>query len=145
MNRLSRVIVLVLVVFCGTFVGCSGSSKPEFTDVKGTVTYKGKKVTHGMVVFKAVDGDQRGVGPISSNGTFSLKSPVGPVVAAVVTRPATNQDFNNPNRPAVKEVTLPPGVNLASLPPKRFESFNTSQLNFDINTENRQPINIALK
>ncbi len=137
-----RIVTPVLFGLCGAFVGC-GSSKTEFTEVKGTVTYKGQKLTHGMVVFKSKDGNQRGVSPISAQGTFSIKSPVGPVVAAVVTSPDSDKDLKDENRPAVKDVVVPRGINVANLPPTKYESFNTSQLSYDIQPGN-QPINITL-
>ena len=98
----------------------------KLADVKGKVTYNGKAVPGGMVVFQAADGF-RGVGPIMQDGSYSLKSPLGQVKAVVVTRPPSAESLKNPEkRPPVREVHMPAGVDPRSLPPQKYERFETS-------------------
>src|SRR5262249_23989313 len=112
--------------------GCGPNPGPELVDVQGKVTYKGKAVPGGEGVFQIADGNNRGVGRINADGSYKMKSPLGKVRAAVVTRPATQDRSGDANRPAVRDVVLPRGVNPAQLPPPRYESFNTSGLSYEV-------------
>src|SRR5262245_18078099 len=100
MTLFRRIPSAALLILAVGLVGCV-SSQPKLAEVKGRVTYKGKAVPCGMVVFQEENGNQRGVGPIDSSGNYSLKAPLGKVKAAVVTRPATSDSVKDPNRPAV--------------------------------------------
>ena len=112
-------------------------------DIKGKVTYKGKPLPGGTVVFQTADGKQRGVGPIMSDGSYSMKSPFGEVQAAVVTRTPTSEDMKGDKRPAVREVHMPANVPPSALPPRKYERFDTSGLTFEVK-ESGQTINIPL-
>jgi hypothetical protein len=85
-----------------------------------------------MVVFQIADGRNRGVGFINPDGSYKMKSPLGKVQVAVVTRPAAADGSGDAHRPAVRDVVLPRGVNPARLPPPKYESFNTSGLSFEV-------------
>jgi hypothetical protein len=115
-------------------VGCSGEyPTPEMAEVKGKITYKGKPLPGGTVVFQTTDGKNRGVAPIMANGTYSMKSPLGEVKAAVVTRnPSAESMSNREKRPAVREVHMPTNVDPKSLPPEKYERFETSGLSYTI-------------
>src|SRR5689334_21174829 len=97
--------------------GCGSVPGPKLGDVQGKVTYKGKAVPGGMVVFQVADGKNRGVGLIYPEGSYKMKSPLGKVQAAVVTRPASPNSSGDANRPAVRDVVLPRGVSPERLPP----------------------------
>jgi len=84
------------------------------------------------VVFQTPDGQQRGVGPIGPDGTYTLKSPIGTVHAAVVTRPVSRDQPGGSNRPAIREVAMPAGVNPNLLPPAKYESFDSSELRYEV-------------
>lgn len=117
-------------------LGC-GETAPTLVDVSGKVTYKGKPVPCGMVVFLASDGKSRGVGPIGTNGQYSLKSPMGNMKVAVVTRPADPNSVNDPDRPAVRDVVIPAGVDVRTLPPEKYQSFNKSGLTAEVKSSSQ--------
>lgn len=142
MSGYAKIVVFGFLVVCVSVVGCGGE-KQEFAEVKGKVQYKGEPLPFGMVVFQSVDGNKRGVGPIGRDGTFTLKSPIGKVKAAVVTRPADPNSVNDPNRAAVRDVVIPKGFNTKNLPPQKYESFNTSSLEYDVKGD--QTVNIDLE
>lgn len=124
-------------------LGCGEDAPPELAEVTGKVTYKGKPVPGGMIVFLSEDG-KRFVSPIKRDGSFSLKSPLGPVKAAVVTRQPSGDGMNDNERPAVREVPpLPPGTDPKSLPPKNYERFETSGLSYEV-TQSGQTIDVTL-
>ena len=75
-SQFSLLTALGLIV---SFVGCSGSdaNMPQLVKVHGTVSYKGKPLEGGHIVFtpatgKGGDSGQVATGEISSNGTYEL-------------------------------------------------------------------------
>ena len=133
MNRFHRYLPLPCFAFL-LVIGCSSEyPTPEMAEVKGKITYKGKPLPGGTVVFQTPDGKNRGVAPIMANGTYSMKSPLGEVKAAVVTRPPSAESMKNvEKRPAVREVHMPSNVDPKSLPPEKYERFETSGLTYTI-------------
>ena len=115
-------------------LGCSSESPtPEMAEVSGKITYKNKPLPGGTVVFQTTDGKNRGVAPIMADGTYKMKSPLGEVQAAVVTRPPSAESMSNlEKRPAVREVHMPSNVDPKTLPPTKYERFETSGLSFTI-------------
>ena len=86
MKRFSHAIVTFLSVpFFVAFVGCGGD--PRGT-VSGTVTYKGKALPGGTVVFITEDNAKQDRVPIKSDGTYSSANvPLGNVRVAVEPAP----------------------------------------------------------
>ncbi len=69
---LRRFAVAVLVV---AVAGCGGSDdKMETSSVTGTVTYEGKPVTTGTVMFTPVGGGPPATGQIQEDGTYELRT-----------------------------------------------------------------------
>ncbi len=62
-----------LVFLASTLVGCS-SGGLELAAVQGKVTYQGKPVTHGQVVFTPQDGTRgpQAIGQIQADGSFHM-------------------------------------------------------------------------
>src|SRR6516225_2815866 len=92
-----------------SLTGCGSDPGPKLGEVHGKVTYQGKAVPGGMVVFQIADGRNRGVGFINPDGSYKMKSPLGKVQVAVVTRPAAADGSGDAHRPAVRDVVLPRG------------------------------------
>ncbi len=55
----------------GLLIGCGGSDHDETAIVTGKVTYQGKPVTKGRIVFYPTNG-RPAIGAIQSDGTYSL-------------------------------------------------------------------------
>ena len=136
-----RFLLLSGLLFTTLTLGCGGDDQVQKAEVNGTVTYKSRPLPGGMVVFKT-EGGQRAVAAIQSNGTYSLKSPLGKVQVAVVTRPPKREEFNGPNVPPVREVHNPPPASMQ--PPVKYGRFATSGLSFEV-TQDGQKIDIPLK
>jgi hypothetical protein len=65
--------------------GCA----PRVGTVTGTVTFDGEKLQAGTVIFQGGGGSVIKTSPIAEDGTYKIEDfPVGPVLIAVVTRPA---------------------------------------------------------
>jgi hypothetical protein len=71
-GQLSAVVSLLLMV-----TGCSGAGRPPLGKVSGKVTYNGKSVTAGSVIFTPVQGSQSeasriATGQIEADGSYFL-------------------------------------------------------------------------
>jgi hypothetical protein len=133
--------------------GCGGG-RPGTASVTGTVTFKGKPVTAGTVLFIAADDSQSASAELSPEGTYAMPAaPVGPVKVAVQT--ATFR-----SRPAVAAGAKPPPGVSASVPqyrpvdnhvgtvyvpiPPRYEKAGTSDLTLTVK-KGTQTLDIALQ
>jgi hypothetical protein len=65
--------------------GCSSSKSkpPDFTEITGTVLFKGQPLPGGQVKFVAVAGGWTGTGVIDGKGHYKLSAPLGDVKIAV--------------------------------------------------------------
>ncbi len=66
----------LLFVFLGLIgMACGGAEGPELAPVSGTVTYKGKPVTEGIVSFQPAGPDGApATGTIGADGSYSLQT-----------------------------------------------------------------------
>jgi hypothetical protein len=81
-----RLVRLARWLLCGLVIaaGCSTvKHQTEHAQVTGQVTYNGKPVTGGRVLFVAVEGGWAGEGIIDKNGNYTVSSPVGDVKIAI--------------------------------------------------------------
>lgn len=66
------------VVLLGMLVagGCGGGSDLPLAQVHGTVTYQGKPLSHGEVVFTPIEGTTgpQAIGHIQSGGAFRMQT-----------------------------------------------------------------------
>jgi hypothetical protein len=75
----------------GAGLGVPGCSSRGSATVSGTVTYQGKKVTSGNVVFVGADGKASLPAHIQEDGTYTARRvPIGPVKVAVNNPPPVN-------------------------------------------------------
>jgi hypothetical protein len=83
----------------------------SFTEVGGTVTYNGKKLTMGTITFVSPDGKKKGFTNISTDGTYKLvEPPLGQVKVGILVKPP-------PKAPESKNATKatigdPPAISL---------------------------------
>ena len=86
-SRLTRSAVICLIAFS---FGCGGSDKG--TTVKGSVTYDGKPVEKGYIIFHSKEGKgDRSVGGAISGGKFTVKNvPLGKCRVEVTATPASS-------------------------------------------------------
>lgn len=103
-------------------LGCGSHEKPrDYGKVKGTVTYQGKPLDHGRVIFQHIEGpasDAR----INPDGTYELNAAVGETRVAV--------DCRGPDiQLGGMRKELIPGT---SLIPEKFASNDTSGLKYTI-------------
>src|SRR5262245_16358306 len=77
MKRACSLLVIAAALLVQSW-GCGGSDgkPPEglTVPVKGQVTYKGKPLTGGSIMFEPVDGGREAHGTIQPDGTFSLST-----------------------------------------------------------------------
>src|SRR5215510_2095172 len=79
--------IVIGCAMAATIMGCNRAPKlrPGWAIVSGIVTYKGKPLPGGEVMWctsKEVTAIVRG-GPIRENGTFTLDTPTGPATIAI--------------------------------------------------------------
>ena len=83
--RFIRQLLIISAVTGLTVAGCGGERVSERAKVRGKVTYKGKPMTFGSVLFMPVETPKDGVmepasGTIGADGTYELTSPEGGAV-----------------------------------------------------------------
>jgi len=125
----------VCLAVTAAMVGCSGDAgKPPLARVSGTVSYKGKPVESGRVVFTPVvgkggDTGQSASGMIGPDGSYSLttfEENDGAILGEhVVTVDVTEKDFKSPEPKAdgTIDYTMP-----KQLGPKKYTQVESSPL-----------------
>ncbi len=73
MNRhlISTALALIAASVLATCVGCTGSGRPALASVKGRVTYQGKPVVEGQIIFQS-DKCRTAIGNIGPDGSYLL-------------------------------------------------------------------------
>ena len=136
MNTMPRLLTLIAVVLV-VAAGCGARDSLGLAPVTGTVTYDGKPLDHGNVVFfpeAGVPGPQA-VGAIQSNGTFRMQT-IGRDGAAVG-RHRVMVHCRRPLRPEEERQMIVP----ESLIPEKYSSESNSPLRFEVKRgDNEYPI-----
>jgi hypothetical protein len=113
-------VLLALVSF--GLSGCGG----KFGSVSGKVTYQGKTLTSGLVIFVDKDGKVTQPAGIEVDGTYAADNvPVGQVAVCVETHPLSGGD-GGPNTP--KDQPRPRYVPL----PAKYKDAKQSELTLDV-------------
>jgi hypothetical protein len=113
MPRIVRNLTGLLMAFALGFVvlasGCSSHAS-----VSGKVTYQGRTLNGGTVLFASTQGKGSETATIGEDGTYSFaRIPTGPVKISVETKtaqPATGKNAPPPNMQPPKGVPLPSGA-----------------------------------
>jgi hypothetical protein len=85
----------------GIVIGCGGPKKlQQYTELSGTVRFKGKPVTGGSISFFGKEGEAAKTAPIKPDGTYTVQAPVGDVTISV---------DNSMLKPGFKKVEKRPG------------------------------------
>lgn len=73
--------------------GCGGgaSDAPSMFEVTGTVTFDGKPLEKGSIVFDSADGQTKAAAGGIENGKFSFESPLGPKTVRISATRETGQ------------------------------------------------------
>ena len=138
--------VLAVMLFCPAIAlptGCSDT--PPTTPVTGTVTYQGKPLSFGSVMFQHESGGQPARGKISSDGTYELSTfqrSDGARIGKSLVR-ITCFEGNDPAR----KPTGPEGeiVLGRSLIPRKYASFGASGLVVDVKPDGPQTFDFELE
>jgi hypothetical protein len=120
-----------LCLLLATLTACGGrpASRPTAT-VKGTVTYQGKAIDKGRIIFVHSSG-QAVAADIGSDGSFSLAALVGRNQVAVQ---CLGPDYPNPSRNSLPAML--PGKNLL---PSRYAEPATSGLTLEVKPGENKP------
>jgi hypothetical protein len=132
--------------------GCSADpNKPKLGKVHGTITYKGKPVESGHVVFTPVQGKggdtgQVATGEIASDGSYEMTTfntgdgaILGQHVVTVVVREKGSEKLGKPKADSTIDYVLP-----KVLSPSKYTKVEDSPLRFTVEAKN-EPFNIDLK
>ena len=114
-------------------IGSSGcDSGPETAIVTGKVSFRGKPLHYGTVMFQHEAGGQPAIGTIQSDGSFQLATPgvgegvrVGPQLVRI-----TSFEGNDPNNP--KKLGSGEPVLGRTLIPTKYSSFGASGLSVEV-------------
>ena len=117
---LSLMIALCLAAGCGP-------AKHPTGPVSGQVTYKGKPLTKGRVIFIHEKGPYA-YGDISPNGRYLCQAPLGECKVAISCR-------EDPPENLPPEKIVPGVYNMKSLIPERYENHMASGLKLEVRAE----------
>lgn len=90
-------------------LGCGGPAAPkrEYADVSGKITYKGKPLEVGQVIFQPPTGAAV-VAELDSEGAYSLKGVIGPNKVMVQSRDEMGEtDANDPKSRQMPRSNIP--------------------------------------
>jgi hypothetical protein len=132
----SRFAILTLLL-----VGC-GQDGPRTHLVKGTVSYQGKPLTLGTVMFVPADGPAT-AGTINADGTYSLESVPGKQRVSVTAVPPVQGGRPDPSREGGYDYTG--ATILPSLIPEKFGNYATSGLEVEVQPIAENKIDLELK
>lgn len=115
---------------CVLATGCNPG--PEMAPVTGTVSFRGKPLAYGTVMFQHSSGGQPAVGEIQADGSFTMMTPgqgEGVRVGSQLVR-VTSYEGNDP----AKAKTLGSGEPVLgrSLIPLKYSSFGSSGLTVEV-------------
>jgi hypothetical protein len=144
-------LLLTALFLAATAVGCgSDFVKPKLGKVHGKVTYKGKPVEGGHIVFTPATGKggetgQTATGEINSDGTFDLTTfdtGDGAILGQhIVTVTVTERGYTPPQPDASGRIEYRLPKNVA---PKKYEKVDSSPLRYTVN-EGKNEFEIELK
>jgi len=101
-----------------SLAGCS--TKPPIGIVSGEVTFEGKPVEDGLIMFTPVDGKSQPAGDVIKDGKYEVKNvPVGQMKVEISGNQKTGKKlkaYDTPNSPTYDEVIplIPPRYNANS-------------------------------
>jgi hypothetical protein len=128
-NVLRRVAAALAVTSLVALAGC-GDNRPKTAAVQGTVTYKGKPVPRGTIMF-AQEGATAATGEIGADGTYRLttfRDGDGAVLGAHKVVITAMQDNSDPNAPGWTPTP-------ASIIPTKYSSLGTTDLRAEVKDE----------
>jgi len=124
-------VFLGLGIFLG---GCKSDNFPELAVVQGTVSYKGKLLTHGEVVFTPKDATlgPQAVGEIQADGSFQMAT-LGRPGAALGKRTVTVHSRKPLTPKQAKSLVVP-----ESLIPLKYGQAETTPFHFQVSRGTNQ-------
>ena len=114
-------LLAAIVILCGC-----GQSGPEKFSVSGTVSYNGKLLPLGTVMFVPKEGPASGPVRIDADGKYKLEAIAGPTSVAVAAMPPRKGGRPDPTLEGGFDYTGVPQVK--SLIPKKYNRHHTSGL-----------------
>jgi hypothetical protein len=130
-----NVLRFVLLVVLMATLGCDdGRVKLPKAPVEGTVTYRGKPVAVGKIIFYHGSG-QTAAASLAADGAFKLLAYQGTNQVAV-------QAYVKPNSTTDTDIGLGPFKNLV---PNRYSEIGTSGLTFEVKPKDNDKAEFVLK
>jgi hypothetical protein len=132
---------LAVAVLCVSICGCGESGPPKYP-VTGAVTYQGKPLPTGAVMFFPTKGVPVG-GTIAADGTYRFEAPAGTYKAAV--RAVAKPRGKDPTTVSPEEAAgMSPQRQQGTLIPLKYSEIATSGLSYEVKAgeDNRIDINL---
>jgi hypothetical protein len=111
--------MVLVAILLAAVTGCGGEAKPQAPPtalVKGKVTYQGKSLASGSVLFEPEGAGREAQGTIQPDGTFTL----------------TSYDKDDGAVLGLHRVAVQGKVQGGGPLPIKFNSFNTSKIEFEV-------------
>ncbi len=131
----------VFLVVMATCLGC-GDSGPTMYKVHGTVSYQGKPLPLGTVMFVPDSGPPSQPATIGADGHYELLAVEGKHSVQVVAMPPREGGRPDPNVEGGMDYTGVPPVK--SLIPKKYNRFDTSGVTVTVKPTDKNELDIEL-
>ncbi len=133
--------VAILFVFTVLVAGC-GQSGPKLYPVTGTVSYQGKPLPLGTVMFVPKEGPPSKPATIDANGRYELEVVAGPSAVAVTAMPPRPGGRIDPTvEGGIDYSGVPP---VKSLIPQKYNRYHRSGLKVTVKPDGLNTIDINL-
>ncbi|HBO43810.1 MAG TPA: hypothetical protein DD670_07740 [Planctomycetaceae bacterium] len=133
--------LVLTLTFVVSLIGCGSKLPFDAAQVTGTVTFRGKPLEHGEIVFLPMEGTPgpQAVGTIQADGTFEMRSGNLPGVALGTHRVTVHCRGELPPEQATS-LALP-----QSLIPEKYGVAETSPLIYEVKNGEKHVYNIDLQ
>ena len=141
MLRTTQLVILLLV--CLALAGCFGGTTQVIVPAKGRVTYKGKPLPYGQVMFQPESGEMAR-GEIQPDGTYVL-STFAPSDGATVGKNHVRITSNPAQMPDIATAAKGEIATPKSILPKKFGAFGTSELVVEVKASGNPDFDFPLE
>jgi hypothetical protein len=117
--------------------GCAGESGPQMYPVQGTVSFDGTPVENGRILFRRVDGDQRGFSGEITNGRYELNAEPGSMTVEITASRIIPGEFDTSNdEPEPKgEMYIPAKYNAETELTAEVKASGDNNIPFDLKSD----------
>ena len=130
-----------LLLVCLLSAGCGSASGPPLYPVTGKVTFDGKPIEDGRILFREAQGQKRGFSGAIKNGQYSLEATEGKMSVSITAAREVPGKFEEspagPDEPKVpvREMYIPKKYNSETTLEATVGNSGSNNVNFELKSE----------